>query len=414
MSEGDSRVADELEESFKLLKHLGRGGFADTWQAQVLDQELIEEFGRDEVALKIPLNRKKEQVLKRELAMNAALHLRLKDLQSRNLVRYLGFDKFRNKIVMVMEYVGQGSLRRMTGEIGRQKPLPVDEAVEIAEGILSGLMVIHQEHVFHRDIKPENILMDGRTPKIADLGIARMLDANELASTSIGSLPYMSPEILGKEGASFTSDIWSLGVTFYEMLTGSLPFGDMDTPPGSLIDLIRDAEPVPPAEVSTEIPTALNEIVMRALRKRASERFPSAEEMYEALKRFREASRSQVDQDIASIRELLSRPGDPCEAEERLRELVAKYPNDPRGRQYLGEFYNRCQRYEEAIATFKRGIELEPENALLHWDLALAYRGAGKRGAAAGCLEKAIALGLDAGLGRHAATLLRTLQGAEP
>ena len=118
--------------------------------------------------------------------------------------------------------------------------------------------MIHHEHVFHRDIKPENILLEGDTPKIADLGIARMLDANELASTGIGSLPYMSPEILGKEGASFPSDLWSLGVTLYEMVTGRLPF---DGTLGELADMIRRTEPLAACKVCPDVPAGLSEII---------------------------------------------------------------------------------------------------------------------------------------------------------
>src|SRR6185295_17677035 len=100
---------------------------------------------------------------------------------------------FRNQIVMAMEYISGGSLRNVIGIDKKQKRLPVEDAVRIAIGVLDGLAVIHREHVFHRDIKPENILMDGKTPKIADLGISRMLGTNELASTTTGTLYYMSP-----------------------------------------------------------------------------------------------------------------------------------------------------------------------------------------------------------------------------
>jgi serine/threonine-protein kinase len=109
---------------------------------------------------------------------------------------------------MAMEYVHHGSLRKKLGPLGSQKRLDISEAVEITEGILSGVAVIHQEHIIHRDIKPENILMDERTPKVADFGISRMLESNELASTTTGTLYYMSPEILGDAGADFRSAIY--------------------------------------------------------------------------------------------------------------------------------------------------------------------------------------------------------------
>jgi len=226
-------------EPFELIELLGTGGFAHTYRAQVIDEDLVEDFGSEEVALKIPLNSKKERILRHELELNASLYLRMKNMNVPNIVRYLGFAVFRGQIVMAMEYVSQGNLRKMMRSHGHPRRLPVEDAVRISMGILKGLVVIHQEHVFHRDIKPENILVAEDIPKIADLGLARMLAPNELASSAAGTIHYMSPETFGEEGASFTSDLWSLGVMLYEMLTAKLPFGRLNTPIGTMVDLIR-------------------------------------------------------------------------------------------------------------------------------------------------------------------------------
>ncbi len=399
------------DEPFELLERLGAGGFAVTYKARVLDEYLREEFGTDEVALKIPLDKKKERVLKREFELNAALHLRLKGLKSLNIVRYLGFAFFDRRFVMAMEYVGQGSLRRVLGDVGRQKRLPVPEAVAMAEGVLNGLTVIHNEHIFHRDIKPENILLEGRTPKIADLGIARILDSNELASTTTGTIYYMSPEILSEEGASFTSDIWSLGVTLYEMVTGRLPFGGPGTALGTMADLIRRVNPTPAREVCPDLPTGLSEIISKSLQKRPSDRYASAEEMCEALRKIRQKAESHVDEELAAIRGAMSGVDQADEVEKKLRSLAVKYPREPKVYQHLGEFYNRCERYTDAISAFQSGLKITPDHALLHWDLALAYQRIGKGAEAARNLERAMSLGLDASLQRHAASLLKVLRG---
>lgn len=117
---------------------------------------------------------------------------------------------------------------------------------------------------------------------------------------------------------------------------------------------------------------------------------------------------SRLEEEMAAFRE---KKYDTNVAEEaKLREIVIKYPEDPKAHQYLGEFYNRCLRYEEAIAEFNRGIQLDAENALLHWDRALAYQQVGNRRAAASSLERAMSLGLDASRRRRAATLLKSLQ----
>jgi serine/threonine protein kinase len=400
------------EEAFELLgKSLGAGGFATTHRARVLDPDLVNKYGTDIVALKIPLDNKKALILQDEIERNALLFQRLKEIQSRNLVQYLGFWPFRRQFVMVMEYVKDGSLRNRVGAVGRQNALPVKEAVEVSLGAARGLSVIHREHIFHRDIKPENILMDGGVAKISDLGISRLLDTFEMASTTSGTFYYMSPEILGEEGASFTSDIWSLGVTMYEMLSGRLPFGDRTTPIGKLADLIRRSQPVSICELRPEIPPTLAAIVERAMEKTPSRRFASADEMVAALESLQKNEDSELDQELGKIREALNNPELTGAMEHKLLELARKYPQNPNVYQQLGEFYNRCQRYLQGIAAFRQGLKYAPRNALLYWDLGLACQRIGNQKEAADALQKAIAFGLDVSYRRYAEILLKSLNG---
>jgi serine/threonine protein kinase len=394
-------------EQIKPQTYLGGGSFADTYLALVLDEELVSEYKTDTVAVKIPRTRQKAQVLKHEVEVNIILRHRLKTLK--NLVNYLDIIVYDGKMVMVMEYVAGGTLRSRLGPPSRQKRLAIGEAVDITEGILTGLAAIHSERIFHRDIKPENILMDEQTPKVSDLGLARILDPGTQAYTRFGTDCYVSPEILKNKGATLLSDIWSLGVTLYEMLTGKLPFGGPETPVGTLYDNIREVEPTPAREIRPEIPATLNDIIERSLRKDPSCRYQSAEEMIAALKELRNGSDNEVEKEISALRAASGIL--PQALEQRLRVLVQHNPQSALACLELGEFFNRCQRYSEAVATFRRGIEANPGHPLLHWDLALAVQSLGKRAVAADEVAKAIDLGLEPGLRSYAQTLLKVLQG---
>ena len=320
-------------DAFELLQELGRGGFATTYRARVLDPDLRDEFGTDIVALKIPLNRQKERVLRRELELNAGIHMRMRGLASPHLVRYLGFVSFHDQITMVMEYVDQGSLRRLLGSPDAPSPLPVHQAVGIADGLLDGLSVIHAEGILHRDIKPENVLLHDGVPKIADLGISRMLDADELAQTFAGTTPYTAPEILTSHGATFSADLWSLTVTLYEMLTGRLPFGDPRTPLRTMIERICESQHEPPSRVTPAIPPELDAIIARGLRKHRENRYTSADEMRQAIGAFqRKASGLAIvieSTEAETKLEIAPTPSDPAVFAEQTEVVLRPTPVPP-------------------------------------------------------------------------------------
>jgi serine/threonine-protein kinase len=399
----------DRNEPFELLELLGYGGFAQTYKARVLDEQIRNDFGEEIIALKIPLA-DKVRSLKRDLEMQSLLHLRLRDLEALNLVRYLGFDMFEGKIVLAFEYITGGSLRDRIGRIGHQKPLPVAEALGFADGILQGLRVIHNEHIFHRDIKPENILLQDDVAKIADLGISRMVNANEYTTSISGTINYMAPEVTSTRKATFTADIWSLGVTLYEMLTGRLPFGKVDAPIAEQVDLIRNLRQTPACDVCSEVPVSVSDVIEKALSKNPKDRFTSAEEMLEALRCVACSPDDRFEMDLAKIKDMIAKTFNTPKIESKLHELVKSHSQNERAYQHLGEFYNRCQRYQESVRVFKKGLKIKSDSAMLRWDLALAYQKLGKKNGAIQNIKKAIALGLEPALHRHAQILLNILR----
>lgn len=397
-------------ENFRLIKFLGAGGFAQTHKAEVLVKDLREKWG-EIVAIKIPLSKEKEKALISELITTAALHLSLQGMKARNIVQYLGFDTYDDQYVLVMEYIEGGSLRDRLGGVGEQEALSIEEALKITEQVCDGLLVAHKSHLFHRDIKPENILIsfdeDGFTAKITDFGISKMLKSSELASTTTGTIYYMAREVLKGKGGSFYSDVYSMGVMMYEMMTGELPFGGGSV--GEIIDNICNQEPTPPMEVNPEIDLKLNDIILTAMNRDIKKRYNTAVELLDAIKKYKkgiELEDEEISKNIAEI-QVLIRINKIHDAEKRLNKLLETYPHSSKVYLNFGEFYNRCQRYRDAIKIFEKGIECNPKFALFYRDMALSLYNIGHKNEAINALRKAIELSLEKNLEAHANTLLK-------
>jgi serine/threonine-protein kinase len=195
-----------------------------------------------------------------------------------NIVTVYDVGKEGNVAYMAMEFIEGVELRTLLAE-GRA--LPVSQAVSIAAQVAEGLAYAHEHGVVHRDIKPANIMVLAEGPvKITDFGIARMrANTDELTQSGmmLGSPKYMSPEqVIGKR-ADHRSDIFSLGVILYEMLTGTAPFtGENVT---ALMYQIVNFAPPTPSAVSPAVPELLNFIVAKMLAKPLEERYQSAQEL---------------------------------------------------------------------------------------------------------------------------------------
>jgi serine/threonine protein kinase/dienelactone hydrolase len=192
---------------------------------------------------------------------------------------------------IAMEFIGGQSLRQqMAG-----KRLTQDEAVEMAVQLAEGLEEAHKKGVVHRDIKPGNIMLtDKGQVKITDFGLAKVLGGSLITkqSTTMGTVGYMSPEQAQGREVDQRTDLWSLGVVLYEMLTGELPFrGERET---AVLYSIVHEEPasLKLKEEKPPVPAALEQIVRRALRKDVESRYQSAGAMLEDLRRYQETVRT--------------------------------------------------------------------------------------------------------------------------
>jgi len=186
-----------------------------------------------------------------------------------------------NQLVMVMEFVeGETLANRLA-----RAPLSTAEVVNYADQVLSALSYAHKQSIIHRDIKPANMMLTpGGMVKLMDFGIARSSTDGSLTSTgtTLGSLNYMPPEQVRGEAADARSDIYSFGVSLYEMLTGKLPFrGDSQY---SLMTAHLNQEPPAPITLRSDLPPGLNEIILISIAKDPANRFQSADAFRVALK----------------------------------------------------------------------------------------------------------------------------------
>ena len=270
----------KISDRYQIIKSIGEGGMANVYLAYdtILDRNVAVKVLRGDLATDEKFVRR----FQRE-ALSAS------SLSNPNIVEVYDVGEDNGEYYIVMEYVEGKHLKNLLKKRGK---LTVPEVVDIVLQITSGLSVAHDSYIIHRDIKPQNILiLDNGLVKITDFGIAVAMNATQLTQTNsvMGSVHYLPPEQASGKGATLQSDIYSIGILMYELLTGKLPFkGDNAVE----IALKHLKEPMPSIrDEYPEIPQSVENIILKATAKNPKNRYADAREMHEDLKTCLDESR---------------------------------------------------------------------------------------------------------------------------
>ena len=262
-----------LGSRYEIIEKVGNGGMATVYRAKdkVLKRDVAVKILRDEFTTD-------EEFIRRfEVEAQSAARLTNANIVS---VYDVGVDG--NLYYIVMELIQGKTLKEIIIKEGG--PLPWKWSINVAIQIASALEVAHRNNIIHRDIKPHNIIIteDG-VAKVTDFGIAKAVSNSTITAfgTTIGSVHYFSPEHAKGGLTDAKSDLYSLGVVMYEMMTGKVPF-DADTPVSVALKHMQEM-PQEPIELNPNIPMSVNKIIMKALQKDTNLRYQSATEMLEDL-----------------------------------------------------------------------------------------------------------------------------------
>ena len=255
---------------YRIIKQIGRGGMADVYLAKdlILDGE--------EVAVKVlRTNYQTDPIAVARFQREARA---MADLDHPHIVRITDIGEEEGQQYLAMEYVAGLDLKRYIKE---HRPLSNEEAVRIMGQILLAMRLAHTRGIVHRDLKPQNILLtpDG-TAKVTDFGIAVAFAETSLTQTNsmLGSVHYLSPEQARGSKATVQSDIYAMGIIFYEMLTGHIPY---DGDSAVTIALQHFQKPLPSVIAENpSVPQALENVVIKATAKKLTDRYKSVAEMY--------------------------------------------------------------------------------------------------------------------------------------
>ena len=257
---------------YQIIEELGKGGMGRVYK--VLDKEVNAKVALKLIKPEIASDKKTIERFRNELKV-------ARDIAHKNVCRMYDLGKEEGAYYITMEFVPGEDLRSSIRRFGQ---LPIGKSISIAKQICEGLAEAHRLGVVHRDLKSNNIMIDKEgNVRIMDFGIARSLETKGItgAGVMIGTPEYMSPEQVEGKGVDQRSDIYSLGVILYEMMTGRVPFeGDTAL---SIAMKHKGEAPKDPKEYNTQIPDDLSKLILKCLEKEKEDRYQDAEEVKSEL-----------------------------------------------------------------------------------------------------------------------------------
>ena len=262
----------KISDRYQIIKAIGEGGMANVYLAYdtILDRDVAVKVLRGDLA--------NDEKFVRRFQREA---LSASSLTHPNIVEVYDVGEDHGMYYIVMEYVEGRHLKDLIKKRGK---LTTSEVIDIMLQITDGMSVAHDSYIIHRDIKPQNIMiLENGLVKIMDFGIAMALNSTQLTQTNsvMGSVHYLPPEQASGKGATLQSDIYSMGIVMYELLTGKLPYkGDNAVE----IALKQLKEPLPDIrEELPNIPQSIENIIIKATAKNPKNRYADAREMHEDL-----------------------------------------------------------------------------------------------------------------------------------
>ncbi len=262
----------KINDRYSIIRTLGEGGMANVYLAYdtILDRNVAVKVLRGDLASDEKFVRR----FQRE-ALSAS------NLYHPNIVQIYDFDQEDGQYYIVMEYVEGKTLKQL---LKRRGSLTITEVIDIMSQLTDGMAHAHDSYIIHRDIKPQNIMiLDNGMIKITDFGIAMALNSTQLTQTNsvMGSVHYLPPEQAAGRGSTIRSDIYSMGILMYELLTGSVPYkGDNAVE----IALKHLKEPLPSIrEKLPELPQSIENIILKATAKNPQNRYKDAREMHQDI-----------------------------------------------------------------------------------------------------------------------------------